>query len=56
MIRREPPVNGQQELTHYGHEELTHRAERGGSILMRVFPPSARNVLTGRGPGHLDRG
>jgi hypothetical protein len=49
-------VNGQQELTHYGHEELTHRGFARWVTFMRVFPPSARNVSTGWGRGHQDRG
>jgi DNA replication protein DnaC len=49
-------VNGQQELTHYGHEELTHRGSARWVTIMRVFPPLARNVSRGRGLGHRDRG
>ena len=51
-----PGVNGQQELTHYGHEELTHRGSARWVTIMRVFPPLARNVSRGRGLGHRDRG
>jgi hypothetical protein len=54
--RSAPCVNGQQELTHYGHEELTHRGSARWVTIMRVFPPLARNVSRGRGLGHRDRG
>ena len=44
------PVNGQQELTHYGHDELTHRSSAAVGQAHGVFSSFGSERFDGAGP------